>query len=332
MVRPAIALDRVLDEARLVERVGVDHHLHVHRVGDPEAAVDRGRRRAPVLVQLQRAGAGQDLFLERRRQRGVALAGEGEVHREGVGRLQHASDVPRPRRAGGGERAVRRAGAAAEHGRQAGMQRVLDLLRADVVDVRVEAAGGQDPALRRDDLGAGADDDVDAGLGVRVAGLADLRDAPVAQADVGLVDAGVVDDQRIGENGVRRSLGAGCLALAHAVADHLSAAEFYLFPVGREVALDLDEELGVGQPHPVAGGRPEHGGIGGAGDPDGHGAYAFKAVMAAYLVTGLRGNRVRDFDLDVAADAPRWQALRVVRHSSAPMIAALKPNTRRAPA
>ena len=69
------------------------------------------------------------------------------------------------------------------------MQRVVDLLRADEVDMRVDAAGGQDAPLARDDLGPRADDDVDARLGVGVAGLADLVDAPVAQADVGLVDA-----------------------------------------------------------------------------------------------------------------------------------------------
>ncbi len=69
-------------------------------------------------------------------------------------------------------------------------QRFLDLLRADEVDMRVEAAGGEDLALAGDDLGAGADDDGDAGLGVRIAGLADGGDAAVLQADIGLVDAG----------------------------------------------------------------------------------------------------------------------------------------------
>ena len=54
---------------------------------------------------------------------------------------------------------------------------------------RVEAAGGEDLAFAGDGLGARADDDVDAGLGVRVAGLADGGDAAVAQADVGLEDA-----------------------------------------------------------------------------------------------------------------------------------------------
>ena len=99
-----------------------------------------------------------------------------------VDRLQHPADVPGAGGAGGGERAVRRAGAAAEQRGDARVQRVVDLLRADEVDVGVEAAGGQDPALAGDDLGAGADDDGDARLGVGVAGLADRGDPAVAAA------------------------------------------------------------------------------------------------------------------------------------------------------
>ena len=68
------------------------------------------------------------------------------------------------------------------------------LVRADEVDVRVDAAGGDDAALAGDDLGARADDDVHARLHVVVAGLADRGDPAVLQADVGLHDALVVDD------------------------------------------------------------------------------------------------------------------------------------------
>ena len=53
----------------------------------------------------------------------------------------------------------------------------------------VDAAGGEDLALAGDDLGARADDDVDAGLDVGIAGLADGGDAAVPEADVGLDDA-----------------------------------------------------------------------------------------------------------------------------------------------
>jgi hypothetical protein len=68
--------------------------------------------------------------------------------------------------------------------------------------VAVDAAGGDDHALAGDDLGAGADDDRHAGLDVRIAGLADAGDAAVLEADVGLDDAPVVDDQRVGDDGV----------------------------------------------------------------------------------------------------------------------------------
>ena len=54
------------------------------------------------------------------------------------------------------------------------IERFVDLLRADEVDVRVDAARGDDHALAGDDLGAGADDDVDTRLDVRIAGLAEL--------------------------------------------------------------------------------------------------------------------------------------------------------------
>ena len=195
-------LDGVLDEAGLVERVGVDHHLDVVILGDRQAAVDGGRRGAPVLVQLEGAGAGLDLFLQRIGQRCVALAGEAEVHGKRVGRLDHARDVPRPRRAGGGVGAGGGAGAAAQHRGDAGHQRLFDLLRADEVDVGVEAAGGEDLAFARDHLGAGADDDRHVGLDIRIAGLADGGDAAVPDADIGLDDAPVIEDQRIGDDGV----------------------------------------------------------------------------------------------------------------------------------
>src|SRR5262249_33657248 len=129
-----------------------------------------------------------DHLLQRRRARGIALAGEAEIDRQSVGGLDHAADMPGPRRAGGGEGAVRWPRAAAEHGGDARHQRLLHLLRADVVDVRVEAAGGEDLALARDHLGAGADDDGDVGLNVGIAGLADGCDAAGFQADVGLDD------------------------------------------------------------------------------------------------------------------------------------------------
>ncbi|MGF6539827.1 hypothetical protein OKW32_003113 [Paraburkholderia youngii] len=70
-------------------------------------------------------------------------------------------------------------------------------------------------------------------------------------------DAPVVEDHRIRHDGIH-DLGMHALRLAHAVANHLAAAELDLFAVGREVALDLDQQFGVGEAHAVAGGGAEH--------------------------------------------------------------------------
>ena len=153
-------------------------------------------------MQLEADDAGLDLLLERPRDARVALAEEAEIHREAVGRLQHPHDVPRPRRAGRRVRARRGAGAAADHRRDARRQRFLDLLRADEVDVRVDAAGREDLAFAGDRFGAGADDDRDVRLRVGIAGLAYADDAAVLDADVGFDDAPVVEDQRVRDDDV----------------------------------------------------------------------------------------------------------------------------------
>src|SRR5438874_2685635 len=150
--------------------------------------------------------------------------------------------MPGPGRDGGGEGAMGGARAAAHHGGDAAIERVIDLLRADEMDVAVDAARGDDLAFTGDRLGARADHDVDLGLDVGITGLADAYDAAVPEADISLHDAPVIEDQRVGDHGIDRALGARALALAHAVADHLAAAELHLLAVGRVVLLDLDEE------------------------------------------------------------------------------------------
>jgi hypothetical protein len=242
----------------------VDHDLDVVVVGDRKTAVDRRRRRAPVFVQLQRAGAGLDHFLERRRAGGITLAGEAEIDRKIVGRLDHPRQVPRAGRAGGRERAVRWAGAAAEHRGDAGHQRLVDLLRTDEVDMGVKAAGGEDFTFARDNFGSRSDNDGHAGLDVRIAGLADGENVAVLDADIGFDDAPMIEDQRVGDNGVDGALFVGDLRLAHAVANHFATAEFHFVAVDREIFLDFDNQIGVGEPHAITCCRAEHIGVDGA--------------------------------------------------------------------
>ena len=131
-------------------------------------------------MQLQADGAGLDL-LDQAAPAKLALPFAGKPRF--IGKASAAWSMRAichgPERAGGGVGAGGRAGAAADHGGDAAHQRFFDLLRADEMDVAVDAAGGEDHAFTGDHLGAGADSDGHAGLDVRVAGLADGGDAAV---------------------------------------------------------------------------------------------------------------------------------------------------------
>src|ERR1700730_1495058 len=245
--------DRVLDKAAFIQRVGVDRDGDIELLGNRQAAIDRRRGGAPILVQFEGAGAGLDHLDERFRLRRVALAEQTDIDWDPLHRLQHAREVPRAGGAGrrGGAGGPTRA--AAKHRCDAAVERLFGELGADPVNVRVDAAGGDDTALTGDDFCAGPDHDIDARLDVGIAGLADTGDAPVVDADIGFDDGPMVEDHGVGDDRIDGALGPALLALPHAVADHLAAAELDLLAVDRAVALDLDDELGIGKAQPVAG-------------------------------------------------------------------------------
>ena len=223
-----------------------------------------------------------------------------------------------------------RAGAAAEHRRQPRVQRVLDLLWADEVDVAVKASGGEDAPLTGNGLRAGTHDDIHAGLGVGVPRFADAGDAPVLETDIGLEDAGVVHDQRVRDDRIHGPLGPRRLRLTHSVPDHLATAELDLFTVNRgvfagatrlcpthrfggQVAFDLNDEVRISEPHLVPGGGAEHGGVVGAFDGGGHDLSHFlprvfmsmDSVLIRRRVAGSGGRALTKFGVRPSLDSSR---------------------------
>src|SRR6185437_7842792 len=110
--------------------------------------------------------------------------------------------MPLSRRTSGGQGSVSGARATTQHGGDTGIQRVLDLLRADEVDVRVDTAGRYNLAFTRDHLGTRADNDVHTRLDIRIAGLADTCDEAIADADVGFYDTPVIQYHGVGDDGI----------------------------------------------------------------------------------------------------------------------------------
>ena len=134
------------------------------------------------------------------------------------------------------------------------------------MDVGVDAAGGDNLSLAGNDVGAAADDHAggDAVHDVGAPGLADADDDARLDANVGLVDAGPVDYEGVGDDDVE-GVGVGAAGgLAHALAQRLAAAKLALVAVRGQVGADLDPEVGAAEADEVAGGGAEHGGVGGA--------------------------------------------------------------------
>ncbi len=230
---------RVLDETRFVKSVGMDRHLDIVAVGNAQAVVDGRRCGAPVLVEIESHGTGLELGLQRLGQAGVALAEKADVHGHVVHGLEHLADMPLTGRTSGRVGAGSRTGATAQHGGDAAHQGLFHQLGADEVDMGVERSRREDLALSGDDLGARADDDLHIRLSVRVAGLADGRDAPGLEAHICLDDAPPVEDQGVGDHGVHHAI-VMALTLPHAIAYHLATTELHLVTVMGGIALHLD--------------------------------------------------------------------------------------------
>ncbi len=120
----------------------------------------------------------------------------------------------------------------------------MRLLRADEMNVGVETARGEDQPFAGDDLGGDADHHVlrDAGHDIRIACLADAGNQAAFDADVGLVDSGVVHDEGIGDDAVERVGITDAGRLSHAFANDFSAAKFAFVAIRRVVLLDLENE------------------------------------------------------------------------------------------
>src|SRR5262249_26088613 len=126
--------------------------------------------------------------------------------------LEHSLNIPLTRCARRRAGSVCGAGSAADHGRDAAVERFPGLLRTYEVDVRVDSARRQDAMLAGNDFGRRAN--LQPGrytvLDIRVAGFADRADTPITYPHVRLDDAPVVENDRVRDDeirGARRACG-----------------------------------------------------------------------------------------------------------------------------
>src|SRR5262249_38658055 len=169
----------IFDKTALVQCVSVDKDLHVHVIRDGKAAVDRGRSRPPVLMKLEAARSCFNLLDQTCGKARIAFAEKAEIHGKGIGSLEHPPNMPWSWSAGRGSRPGRWPCPTAHHRGEARIKRLLDLLRADEVDMHVDAAGSDNLAFGGDHLGSRSDNYVDVGLHIGIACFACGGNTPI---------------------------------------------------------------------------------------------------------------------------------------------------------
>jgi hypothetical protein len=138
------------------------------------------------------------------------------------------------------------------------------------MDVDINAACRDDLSFASDSFRPRSDDNIYIRLNIRISCLADCRNMAISNADICFYDSPVVENQRVGNDGINRSFGSGTLRLAHAVAHNLATSELHLLSIDSEVLFHLDNEVGIGETHVVANSRTKHLRIGGAMHCVGH--------------------------------------------------------------
>src|SRR5215470_1258916 len=103
----------------------------------------------------------------------------------------------------------------------------------------VNATRGDNVTFASDHLGCRTDNQGDIRLHIRIASLADGGNTTVLDADIGLHNSPVIENERIGDDRINRALAAGALRLTHPVANDFPASKLQLLAIDREVLLDL---------------------------------------------------------------------------------------------
>jgi hypothetical protein len=115
------------------------------------------------------------------------------------------------------------------------------------MNMRVDAGRRENVSLARDRFGRNTDDQIggDSRHHIRIAGFPDSGDAPAFHPNVGFVNAGPVDDDRVGDHEVERAIVADACRLPHAVTQHFSATELAFVAIARMVTLHFGDQIRI---------------------------------------------------------------------------------------
>ncbi|MNW60872.1 hypothetical protein D3C74_388950 [compost metagenome] len=110
------------------------------------------------------------------------------------------------------------------------------------MNMGINAASGYNHAFTSNDFGGSTDDQrgVNPIHCIRIAGFANGADMPIPNADIRFYNAPMINDDGVGNNGIRSTVTAqGRGGLAHPVADDFATPELALISVHSIVMFDL---------------------------------------------------------------------------------------------
>mmetsp|Transcript_24303 Transcript_24303/g.37461 ORF Transcript_24303/g.37461 Transcript_24303/m.37461 type:complete len:405 (+) Transcript_24303:486-1700(+) len=191
-----------------VERIGMNRHLNIVLLRHAQTIVNGRRRGAPILVQFEPTctrfnGIDQALRFGR-----VAFPRKPKVQRQTIGSLHHHAQMRGRWGTRRGTRPGSRAGPTPEHRRQSRRNGLIGQLRTDIVNVRINSPRSEYGPFTSNDFGVDANDQIRRHpiLRVGISSLANSNDGAIVHTNVGLVDAGIIDNERIGNDQIERLL------------------------------------------------------------------------------------------------------------------------------
>lgn len=161
-------------------------NLYIELVSNVQSVYDCRWGRSPIFMQFQSARASLDDLFQRYCPSIITFAGETKVQWQPVCSSKHVSHIELARRTRRRVCSCARSGSPSDHGCGARSESLVDLLRADVVNVDVEGTSGDDELLARNDFGRGTDDErgVDSGHDVRVSRFPYTNNATIFDANI----------------------------------------------------------------------------------------------------------------------------------------------------
>src|SRR5882724_2673750 len=126
------------------------------------------------------------------------------------------------------------------------------------MDMRVDAAGGDNVTFTGDHLSSWSNDYRDVRLHVGITSFPNCTNAAVFDGDICLHNSPVIENQGVSDDCIHCALAARTLRLAHAVANDLPPSELHLLTIDRVVLLYFNNDVGIRQAHSVANGWAKH--------------------------------------------------------------------------